>query len=608
MHRYIKYMILLPLFISGCDDLKFGNNFLEKPISDEMNIDSVYSKKIFAEQALAQVYHSLPDFQSHDGRMSAGVLESVTDLADFIKSGGATGYHDGSLTPSTLGSGAYDLSYNDEHGSFSASYGIRKAWLFIENVDRVPDMTDEEKKIRKAEAMMIIAYHYVDMFRNLGGMPWIDHAYDVDEEVHLERMTVEETVKKICELIDQAASVLPWQTTPEDDGRMTAAGALALKSRLLQFAASPLFNDDQPYREGKAADLHYVWYGNKSQSRWQDALDAGLAFLRENGDRYKLVDTGNPRKDFDNAYFTRYNGEILISSHRFTKWDHNCKAVSQIRYGVCSPLINYADMFQMKDGSKFSWDNPEHRKHPFFDENGKEVRDPRLYETLWVTGDKLEGRKYENFQDGRDASVDMSANTSGKLGGIQGFPGIAQRKFTHDFNTQLGGKFYVCPLLRLPEIYLNIAEAMNELGLAETSDEFGRTAYDYVNLVRERVDMPGLTREQAAPGIALREAILHERALEFGYEEVRYFDIVRWKHKDYLDVPRRRLKTWLNEGETAESVRGNADKHVFRYEITEEYAHQRVWVQKWDNKYYLSPISQVEINKKYGLIQNPGWE
>lgn len=607
MHKYIRNLTFLSLLLVGCDDLKFGNDFLEKPISDGMNIDSVYAKKIYAEQALNQVYHSLPDFMPHNNRLSWSALEAITDLADMIKSGG-TAYHKGDLTANNSAASAYSMSYNEEHGEFSATYGIRKAYIFLENIDRVPDMTEAEKSVRKGEAMMIIAYHYMNMFRNLGGMPWMDHAYKPEDEMKMTRMTVEESVQKISTLIDQAAALLPWEVNSADDGRMTKAGALALKSRLLTFAASPLFNDDKPYKEGEAADLRYVWYGNKSQSRWEDALKAGLDFIRENNGRYKLVDTGNPRKDFCSGYFDRYNGEVLISSHRWIKWDINSKSIEQVRYGVCSPLLNYADMFQMKEkGAEFSWDNPKHREHPFFDAQGNEIRDPRLYETLIVTGDKFWGRKAEIYEGGREVAKDMGTGQDWRWG-IMGYPGVGQRKLTQDHNNELSNKFYQCPLLRLPEIYLNIAEAMNELGRAKEIDEFGRNAYDYLNMTRKRVGMWDITPENAAPGVALREAILKERALEFGYEEVRYYDIVRWKHNDYLtNLVRKRLKTYLQAGEKKEDVK-DPKTHVFRYEIVEEAVNQRVWTKQWDNRYYLCPIPLAEINKKYGLVQNPGWE
>lgn len=605
MYKYIKTIVLLSLILTiGCDDFKFGNDFLEKPLSDEMNIDSVYSKKVYAEQALAQVYHTLPDFMPHANRLGWGMLESITDLADMIKAGG-TGYHQGSLNSTDPSRTAYSISYNTQHGEFSAIFGIRLAHLFLENVDRVPDMSDGEKTIRKGEAKMIIAYHYVQMLRSMGGVPWIDKAYKPDDDMQMARMTVEESVEKIGELIDEAASMLPWNVSSADAGRMHAAGAMALKSRLLLFAASPLFNNDKPYKEGEAADMKYVWWGDKKQSRWQDALDAGLDFLRKNkanGDFYKLVDTGDPRKDFYTGYFERYNNEGLITSHRWIRWDRNSNAVSQIRFNVSNPTLNYVDMFPMKDGTDFDWDNPNHRKHPFFDADGKEVRDPRLYETVIVTGDKFDGRQAEIYKGGREQPKDMGDGQDWIFGGM-GFTGVAMRKHVQDLKGDFINKFYNCPLMRMPEVYLNIAEAMNELGQATQKDEFGMDAYDYVNLVRGRVDVNGLNSSKVAPGEELREAILRERALEFGYEEVRYYDINRWMRKDYLEVPLRRLRTYPEDTNDKSPV----NKRLFRYEFDNEYTNKRVWTQEWDNKYYLVPFPLAEINKKYGLIQNPGW-
>lgn len=600
MKKYISSLLVaFSLVFVGCDDFKFGNSFLEKPLSDEVNIDSVYAHKVYAEQALAQIYHTLPDFQPHVNRLSWGILESLTDLADMTK-GGGNGYHKGTISAADPGGGPYQMLYDEDDGAFSATWGIRKAYLFLDNVDRVPDMTDEEKRIRKGEAKAIIAFHYVQMFRYLGGMPWIDRAYSPEDEMKFTRMTVEEMVDKVCTLIDEAAEMLPWEVEAMDDGRMTKAGMMALKVRFLLFAASPLFNSDQPFRAGEASDLHYTWWGNYDKSRWQKALDAGLAFLRENqkhGNSYQLVNTGNPRKDFCTGYFTRYNHEILICSHRYTKWNVSSKAVSQIRYGAGQPTMNYVDMFQMKDGSEFDWNNPVHAKYPFFDADGNMVRDPRLYETVIVNQDKMLGRKAEIYWSGRDAPNRMGGKGNGDwIWNNYAICGIAVRKHTQDLRNDVQNKFYECPLLRLPEVYLSIAEAMNELGKATEKDEFGRDAYDYINLVRSRVEMWGYTKEMVASGENLREAILRERALEFGFEEVRYFDINRWKHKDYLDITRYTLDTWKEPDGS------------YRHKLTEFFPNKRVWVELWDDRYYLTPLPLAEINKKYGLVQNPGWE
>lgn len=594
------FLILCLCSAVACEDFKLGNDFLEKPVADEMDINQVFSKKVYAEQHLANVYHSLPDYLPIDGRLQWYALEALTDLAN---PGGA--YSAATLTAENASASAYSLSYKD-WGKHSATYGIRQAYIFLENVDKVQDMTAKEKSTRKGEALMIIAIHYTDMLRNLGGMPWIDHAYTPDEDMTMERMTIAEMVGKICELCDQAAVLLPWDVESNQDGRMTRAGAMALKSRVLTFVASPLFNSDKPYCQGEAADKHYVWWGDYQKSRWEDARKAAFDFLKENDDRgnvYKMVTDGEtPGDSFFKGYFERYNHEVLISSHRLAVCKREWFPIYQISWNHATPLLDYADMFQMKDGSDFSWENPDHRAHPFYTEAKEQVRDPRLYETLWVCGAPFWGRTCEIYKGGREQPKHFGPSNDWRWGN-QGLTGFAMKKLVLDQYTDYNGRMYQCPLLRMPEIYFNIAEAMNELGIADQPDELGNTAYDYVNMVRARVDMPGITSKEVPAGVALREYILDERAREFGYEEVRYFDIARWKHKDYLMKTPRRLDI-IPRDPLVEGV----EPLNFTYEIKTDLLNERKWVKFWtDDRFYLCPIPQKEINKKYGLVQNPGW-
>lgn len=594
LHTGIAAVLLLST--SACEDFKFGNAFLDKPFTTDITIDTVFAHKVYAEQALAEVYRSLPDYLPSGGRLCWSILEAMTDLGDAIKPNGIRSYYTGNVSASSTGDMPYILYEGTSDPSFGMSpmTGIRKAYIFLENVDRVPDMTDREKSIRKAEAKMIIAYHYSQMLRYYGGMPWIDHSYLPEDDMTATRMTVEETVQKIVGLLDEVAGILPWKVNASDEGRMTAAGALALKSRVLQFAASPLFNNEKPFMSGEAADKHYVWYGNYSETRWQNALDAGLDMLRknrENNSFYELVNTGNPREDFVSAYFDRYNGEVLIASHRWTNYSSNSISFAELLYGMGGASANYADMFEMADGTQFDWNNPEHKAHPFFDAQGNPVRDIRMYETLYVNGDKFRGRELRMGKGESEGCDDISPVLFRLT-----YNGYGMRKFQRDRADEMNGKFYSCPLLRLPEIYLNIAEAMNELGKATTKDEFGNDAYDYINMVRNRVNMPDLTTAKAAPGVELREAILHERAIEFGYEEVRYFDLTRWKRDDLFRTPIERLYITKDSQGTYTYTK---DRKVYN---------ERGWIKNWSDRYFLIPIPLDEINKKYGLVQNPGWE
>ena len=597
LYNVLGILFLLDIFVS-CEDFKFGDAFLEKPLTTDVNIDTIFNHRKYAEQMLNEAYHSLPDFLSEPEKFGWLTMEILTDLGDTQDN---PPMYAGQASAANPGNFYYNLT-DIGNGNVKVSgpiSGIRQCWIYIENVDRVPDMTAEEKVRRKAEAKMIIAYHYSDMFRNYGGVPRIDHAYGPDEEFSFSRMTVEETVDFICNLCDEAAAGLPWSVSSEDEGRMTAAGALALKSRVLTFAASPLFNSEQPYLDGEAAQKHLTWYGNKDMARWQAALDAGLAFLEENennGNYWQLVDTGNPREDFLAGYYERHSGEAMIVSHRYNRLDMKWYyALQMIIWGrAARPTAYYGDMFEWKTGEPFDWDNPEHAANPFWDESGNMNRDPRMYETLWVNGDKFRGRTCEVYSPGGREIWDGSSSTFGR----NLWNGYGTRKFILDDDTELFSRYYQCPLMRLSEVYLNIAEAMNELGIADQKDRFGRDAYDYINLVRARVNLPGVDNKRYPQGEALLNAILHERAVEFGFEEVRYYDINRRRRKDLLDVQHYRLKIYKE------------DDGSFRYERENGTQVPRVWIQpeRWSNKYFLTPFPVDEVNKDYGLVQNPGWE
>lgn len=582
-------LVLLTGIIAGCEDFKFGNAFLEKPMGDDVNIDTVFSNKKYADQALNQAYRSLPDYLPLEARGYRGNWINADGVTDICYSAGSA-YISGSLKAS------YEIAFPYYPNSSTQNignplYGIRKAYIYLENVDRVPDMTEAEKTRRKAEMKVLIAYHYSQMLRHYGGVPWIDHAYTSDDVFHFPRMTVEETVNKIVGLLDEAAVDLPWYAVAEEDGHITAAAAKALKLRVLLFVASPLLNNDTPYADGEAAVQKLSWYGDYKKERWEAALNAGLEFLRlnkENGSYHEVVNTGNPREDYINGYWTRGSREIIMSSHRFAVYDMSTKPLDR-GHNDCdiATRASYADMFEWKDGSAFDWKNETHAAHPFFDENMKPTRDIRLYETLIINQDKFKNQTNgaECYQGGRQSMENSSYNKSSKYG-------YSVRKFVRDKAEEVKNKPYQCPLIRMPEVYLSIAEAMNQLGVAGVKDEFGRDAYDYINIVRHRAGMPEVRKVE---GQELVDILLHERVVEFGAEEMRYFDLIRWKRSDLLSTPLEMLVIKM-EG------RDTAGKPIFSYQrsvTNEKYS--------WKDYWYLIAFSQAEINKKYGLIQNPGW-
>jgi hypothetical protein len=170
--------------------------------------------------------------------------------------------------------------------------------------------------------------------------------------------------------------------------------------------------------------------------------------------------------------------------------------------------------------------------------------------------------------------------------------GFKVRKFLLDtdrnFASNTRGLPVHWPYLRLAEIYLTYAEALNEANGGPPAE-----AYEAVNKVRNRVGLGDLPTNLNK--LQFREAVLTERALEFGYEEVRWYDITR----HLLD----NVFTQRLSGEVTKAT--NAAKTIFTYEKVT--LPERLWTKQFSRKWYLSAFPATEVNKGYNLTQNPGW-
>lgn len=618
MKRIKIYLLLgvgLLLTLSSCEDFALGDKFLQKPPSNDITIDTIFSTAEMARRVLWNSYDYLPYGYSTGNfftAMKKGNIEGLTDLNQGYcnDSGELQIYYPGKYTADVENSNrSGTISMNNiskfrfkEFGSWS---GIRHAWLFYENVDRVPDMSAEEKSRMKAEAKILVAIFYANMFRHYGGLPLIDHSLRADELNFPARATVQETVDFIVNLLDDAAACpdLPW-VLPEGEqdnwyGRVTKASAMGLKVRVLLFAASPLFNDTKPYYPGEASDKHLTWYGDCQDSRWQAVVDAALALFKtmKSQGYYRLVEKGDTQKGtsraaFRDAYYKRGTTETLIASFRDIRTaNQNSLLVQSIRWGGFGPTKECFDMFPMADGTEFSWDNEEQAKNPFAN------RDPRLYETIYIDGDDFKGKPIQLFQENPADKVNYPKGANFGVYPIDASSintGLTSFKFGFDRDGgEFKGRVIQWPHLRLAEIYLSYAEALNELGRAKVKDELGMDAFDYVDVVRNRVELGDLDKNIGKEDF--RELILRERACEFVWEEVRFFDLIRWKREDIFSKRLHGLK-------------------VFRHKTTKEYAFsefllpERAWQKEFSPKNYLSAFPSDEINKGYGLIQNPGWE
>lgn len=582
---YIRIIFCAGLvMLMSCSQISLDSDFLgSRPESSGADISKMFSSASEADKVLNEAYRNLPYGipTSLNNKLGGNILESLTDLCqsfrDNVSDGPMKLYYNGSLSASTANtSAAYHFAHETDWTS------IRYAWLFIENASAVKDYPDMLLRRRTAEAKTIIALSYFEMLRFMGGLPWIDHAVDVNEPMNFPRQTFAVTVDNIVSLLDEAIPDLAWKQDSVNDGRMTKAGAMALKFKVLQWAASPAFNSETRWHED--AD-EYTCYGNYDASRWDKALAAAQDFFNEVASRgeYSLImpedDSHRSRRlAYRKAYYDRGGSEVLISiRHGFGPETHNA-FINQRPYS--GPTLNYVDMFPWDDGSDFpedfDWSAPS--RQPFFQHvDGQMVptRDPRLYENVACPG--------ETYCDGTSAPV-YTNHASYKDGS-----GFLIMKYILQENSDRAGRPVQWAYLRLAEMMLDYAEVINEAG-----DGPDAPAYSMVNQVRARVGLNplpvGLSKDE------FREAVLREKALELGFEEVRWFDLVRHDRQEDFTKALYGLRS-----------KGNDLTRPTSFTFEKVALTPRFWAENWDKKWYLAPVPQDEINKKYGMTQNPGW-
>lgn len=650
--------LICGIAISSCtEDIKFGSAFLEKAPGGTATIDTVFGNAEYTRQFVHTIYgrqyYGLP--YKHDANLPAssspylGKVDALTDCwqIHWADSQLYRRYYTGSHT-ANYGRGSDKFGYNDE----KVWEVVRWSWLLMENIEEVPGMDDSEKTQLVAEAKCLIASRYFDMFRHYGGLPLVYSSFSGDESSYeLPRATVEETVNYMVTLLDEAINSggLVWAFDNAADatvktGRWTKAGAMALKAKIWQFAASPLFNSSQGYAGGgsEAEQQHLVWYGSYKAELWDNALKASEDFFRELQSRgfYELnqATEATPeayRQAYRMGYIHQGSKEVLHSVRTmavdaFNSGTYVWHSWSDIGRNSYTPTQEYVEMFPWADGTPFNWEETasegkldemfmtgEYVDGLQYVQNIQLTRDPRLYESVrvngqlkildWTTG-QMSGNPYELWVGGYDAAMNSKNETGNYATGYDNmkyYLGVEyQRKYTQ------------WVYLRLSDLYLTYAEAL----LQARGDN--QAALKQIDIVRARVGMKGL--QESNPGKnyltdkdALLEEILRERACELGMEDSRYFDLVRYKRADRFEKQLHGLLIWRldDDGNRVEKKWFEGDQNSgalqptrFDYERFELNNIRRYWWKYgFDSKWYLSPLPETEVNKGYGLIQNPGW-
>ena len=552
---YISAAISIAFTLSSC------NGFLDREEDSFIDKTATFDSYNRTKQYLTYAYTLLPDGLNRFSREA--MLASATDDAEFaIESAEIQQFNNGSWNALNNPDDVWNRYYS----------GISKCCTLLENTDHVnldisrldPDKQVEYanslKDIRmwRAEARFLRAYFHFELLKRYGPIPIVTSTLSINGNYeNTPRPTMKEVVDFIAKECDIAADTLeltPWRNVNDAFGRATKGAALALKSRLLLYAASPLYVDFGDTNEAnKPTDV----------ALWKSAADAAKAVIDLN--QYELASSYADlfKNDFQNKeyiFVRRYAANSDFEKSNFP--------VSFGGKGGTNPSQNLVDDYEMLDGTPFDWNDPAKAAQPF------ENRDARLGATILMNMAPFKGKKVATYPEGADASPNPNATKTGYY----------LRKFLNeDVNIQTGGSSsgHVVPLFRLAEIYLNYAEALNEC------DPTNPDIPLYLNKVRNRASLPNvsaLSQEQ------MRAAIQHERRVELAFEEHRSWDVRRWKiASSTLGAPLMGVQI--------------ERKPLGGYTYMPVKVEQRVF----QPKMYWYPIPQSEVLKLKQWKQNNGW-
>ncbi len=387
----------------------------------------------------------------------------------------------------------------------------------------------------------------------------------------------------ISDECDSAANNLPVvysATASTDLSRVTKGTALALKARLLIYAASDLWNNPS-WAAGYTSPLLVSLPSGDRNARWKAAADAAKAVIDLPGTGYGLASNYSTlfrNFNVNEIIFTRRNG--LSNNFEIANFPIGFDR-GQSGNGPSQDLV---DAYEIKTSSttsiKFDWNNPAHAADPYAT-SGVTARDPRLFLTVGVNNTNFSSvsgvtRPLEIFTGGRDGKPTVNATKTGYY----------LRKYVNETINLTTGQTAVHSwiYLRLAEMYLNYAEALNEYSPGNPNIKI------YYDLVRNRpgVLMPGLPAGLTQAEV--REKIRNEDRVEFAFEDHRAWDVRRWMiATTTLGAPLRGV----------DIVKTGTTTFVYTPNVVE----QRVF----QPKMYLYPIPQSELNISQGLVQNPLW-
>ena len=567
-----KLIYLLSIFTLAvaCDALDFDES------SSQYTRDDMYKSYSNISEMLTNIYGYMPNKDIAD--VSSALRDCGSDDAEYADP-------DASVQRFTNGNWSPLATVDDK---WSLYYGIRSAneflthWVENEAGELVPtfdlSMYQYETKYYKQmemlkyspyQARVLRAYFFFELARRYGDIAMPLAMLTAEEANSIGKTPFDQVIDFIVSECDVCAAKLPTKDDykkmlDEEVGRITNGFALAVKTKALLYAASPLHNPT----------------GDKT--KWQKAalaakeiMDLGL---------YKL----DPAEKANNAS----SAEVI-----FAIWRSDSQSFEKVNFPVRFtegqrtymagnyPSQNLVDAFQTINGYDITLtSNGWKTSDPAFDiTKPYENRDPRFARAILANGMTFKKSTIETFVGGKDYSA-----TRSDLGTCTGY---YLRRFIQEStsftpeNTVSNKHQWI--VYRYAEALLTYAEALNEyLGSPTATDAtFTLSALDALNQVRTNATMPAVTATSYSD---FQTAVRREWRVEFAFEDHRFWDIRRWG--------------------IAASVMGQLDG-VEIVKNGNDFTYSRIVVESrtWANKMYLYPIPQEERFNNPNLGQNDEW-
>jgi len=613
MMKRINIIILLFVgLIGGLASTSCKKSFLEKPKGGSVTVDTIFDSKNQAQYAIAEMYYLcvrgyFP--QTYDGCRPEAITDQlyiIHPAYDWASNTIGTGSY---ITGNMSADASCDYGFGSDNGSgYGWHYkGIRQANLVLKNINKVADADANWKTDVKGQALFCRAIQHFEAFRYYGGIPIVNKPLDGDSKIAVPRSSVQSVVDSVVKWCDQAASMLPATRASADFGKVTKLAALALKARILLYAASPLYNtpanlkaEVSGARFGDSRDT-VLSYPTYDQERWNKAAKAAKDVIdNAGGAGVSLLNTGKPLTtgetyatlgDYESVWNVFANQELILvntanqAGSGFVWGQYLSSKLRLAQWGVKNNVpVEFMQQYEKLDGTK--WTLPATGADLPVDIKALNL-DPRFYQTIAYDG------MYYSSQRGvlayyKKGDYSTDGNLASSDAGVDGYATEVYKFVARVDN--MTDNHLAWPVFRLAEFYLSYAEALNEY------QGPGGDATNYLNLIRKRAGMP---EKHPADASSFRDAIQNERTIELAYEGHRYNDLNRWlKAKTVLNGTLHGIQTTARKG---------TDGQLKRTWQTVPFV-----TRVFPAKYYYVPFPSKEISLRYlgnksWDGQNPGW-